>query len=251
MKTQLTESQLLFCIIFTLQHNRKLYSIVEKKSFIGKKVNKKLVLKIVNYRKSHFENSENYSEHYSFDTILKLINYCLFMSFSNTRDKYELSLLKDFRDYAVNLGPNDFNDLNFILDFWYSIDTNLFKKKGDYKRILLEVIEKSADADKWINNNPPDYFWDDPSRRKNYVFEHENLGDISSYMLYYIEQKLDKPNWHQNPTDIIQRLKLTKSYSAGLLDISEFIFNSTKLNSETIFPQEINDIELIDKYLKK
>ena len=86
---------------------------------------------------------------------------------------------------------------------------------------------------------------------KNYIFEHENLGDISSFMLNFIEQKLDKPDWLQNPTDIIQRLKLTKSYPAWLLDISEFIFNSTKLDSETIFPEEINDRELIEKYLTK
>ena len=166
MKTQLTESQILFCIIFTLQHNFKLYSVEEKKSFFGKNVDKKLVLRSVNYHESSFENSENYNEHYSFDSILKLINYCLFMSFSNTRNKYELSLLKDFRAYAVNLKPNDFNDLNFMLDFWYSIDTYVFKKKGDYKRILLEAIVKSSDADEWINNKPPDYFFEDPSRRK-------------------------------------------------------------------------------------
>tara|TARA_B110000967_G_C18735334_1_gene484785 strand:+ start:119 stop:880 length:762 start_codon:yes stop_codon:yes gene_type:complete len=251
MKIKLTESQILFCIIFTLQKNFKLYRVEEKKSFIGNKVDKKLILNSVNYCKSYFENSENYNDNYSFDSVLKLINYSLFMSFSNTRNKYELCLLKDFRDYAVRLKPNSFNDLNFILDFWYSMDTDLFKQTGDYKRILLQAIGKSADADNWINNNPPDYFWDDPGRRPNYIFEHKYLCDVSSYMLNYIEQELDKPDWQQKPNDIVQRLKLTKSYPTWLLDTAQFIYNSTKLDSETIFPEVINKRELIDKYLTK
>jgi hypothetical protein len=251
MKIKLTESQILFCIIFTLQHNFKLYSLEEKKSFFGKKIDKKLVLKEVNYSKSYIENSENYNDNYSFDSILKLVNYCLFMSFSNTRNEFELCLLKDFRDYAVGLKPNSFNDLNFILDFWYSMDTDIFKQKGNYKRILLEAIEKSEDANKWNNKNPPDYFWDEPGRRPNYIFKQKNLSDISSYMLNYIEQKLNKPDWYQKPNDIVQRLKLTKSYPAWLLVTAEFIYNSTKHDSESIFPEIINNREIIDKYLTK
>jgi hypothetical protein len=249
MKKQLTDAQILFCIIFTLQHNLKLYGIQEKKSFIGKIIKKKLILDYINYTKSYFDNSETYNQNYKFDSIIKLINYSLFMSFNNTISNYELSLLKDFRHSFM---PNKFNDLNLILDFWYSIGKDVFRNNNDYKTILLNAIKKSFDADKWIVREKTPTLSPDGSRIKSQIIlQHKPLGDISSYMLNYIEQELDKPDWLQDPTDIIQRLKFSRNYPDWLLDMTEFIFKSTKFESKSIFPKEINDKELIVKYMSK
>lgn len=148
MKHELTDSQVLFCIIFSLQNNLNLYRIEEKKGLLGKIAYQKLILNNVKYKNPFFyDDSEFDGQNYNFDSIIKLINYSLFMSF-----------------------PCD---------------------------------------------------------------------------------RLHKPDWHQRPIDIIQRLKLTGSYPSWLLDLSEYIFDKTKSSSKIIFPEKINNKVLMYKFLNK
>lgn len=249
MKSKLTDSQVLFCIFFTLLKNSEIYTLFERKKLIGKP-SQKLILKNINYLKSPIANSEDYNSNYRFDSIIKLINYCLFMSFSNTFQNYELSILKDFRHYKKGLKPNNFNDFNFILDFWYSYNAEIFKNEIEYKSIILKAIENSSDTSTWINRSPSGAYFKN-SVKINYRFEHKNLGDISAFILNYIEEKLGKPEWLKNPHDIIERLRLTKSYPEWLIDISEYIFNETTSEPENIFLSEITDNKLIQKYLER
>lgn len=247
MKSRMTDSQILFCIIFSLVHGKNIYTV--KKTIF----NKKLILKkYINYNHSKFDDEIIFDENYKLDSIIKLINYSLFMNFGIRVDDYnfELKLFKDFRIYRLRLKPNNFNDLNLILDFWYSLTSNIYNTDGVYKKSLMYALENSKTTGTWKTSSAQSI-----SRSKqelariNPYTELTKLGEISTYILNDIENTIGKPDWNQNPIDIIKRLKFSGSYSDSLLDLTEYIFNSTKSDPEIIFPPEIKNTKIVNQFL--
>lgn len=247
MKSRMTDSQKLFCIIFSLLHNKNIYT-VKKKIF-----NKKLILnEYINYYHSKYDDEIIFDENYKLDSIIKLINYSLFMNFGIRVEDYnfELNLFKDFRKYRLHLKPNNFNDLNLILDFWYSLSTNIYNDKYLFKKSLLSAIENSESAINWQTATEENILRSkQKGNRINPYRELTKLGDISTYILNDIENTIGKPDWNQKPIDIIKRLKFSGSYSDLLLDLTEYIFNSTKSDSEIIFPNEIKNTKIVNQFL--
>ena len=247
MKSRMTEAQILFCIIFSLIQNKNIYTV--KKNIF----NKKLILKEdLKYNHNKYDEEVLYDENYKFNSIIKLINYSLFMNFGSRFDdyNYELNLFKDFRKYRLHLKPNNFNELNLILDFWYSLSSNIYNTDGVYKKSLMYALENSKTADTWQTSTEQSILRSKQElARINYKSELTKLGEISTYILNDIENTIGIPDWNQNPIDIIKRLKFSESYTDQLLDLTEYIFNSTKSDPEIIFPPEIKNTKIVNQFL--
>ena len=286
MRKKLSQAQLLYCIMLVLYKNKNLYRlnkgligskliltrqcnydlgeffmiqrenqnvptieevIIKSKEIKASETDLTIVLEKIGYLRPEIERAKAlYHNSQIIDTIDSITNYAIYMGFNSFLNHYELSLLGDFRKYRVNLGANNFNDLNFVLDFWYPLESDIFNQNSEYKKTLLEAISCSTLSDTWKAETPSERYLNGRVR-VHYNLTNLGLSDVSIYMLQFIEKKLGKPSWNQEIKEIVSRLRKTKSYSNGLIESSLYILNEFT-DSDPIFPKEITDSKFVKIY---
>jgi hypothetical protein len=230
----MTESQKFFIILYSLKRGLVKYNLNENI------LSKSYILE----NRTYFNNNYDFIEEVNLETeINSLKSICDIFRVSSilagiTGSNFELDFMTPFGNFNVP-ATSGHNDLDLILDFWYD-EPDIFQKENEYRDLLLHITRNF------------DYLKSFKYRvrskqvviKSNPIWKYRELGEVSSKLIFHIEETLGKPNFNLGVNIIIDRLEKQNRTSLPL----ELSLSILKLNSNNeifAWPEKIVDKEII------
>jgi hypothetical protein len=230
----MTESQKFFIILYSLRRGLVKYNLNENV------FSKNYILANRTYLNNKYDFIEEINLHAELNSTKSICDIFRVLSIlaGNTGSNFELDFMTPFGNFNVP-ATSGHNDLDFILDFWYD-EPDIFQKENEYRDLLLHITQNF------------DYLKSFKYRvrskqviiKSNPIWKYRELGEVSSQLIFHIEETLGKPNFNLGVNIIIDRLEKQNRTSLPL----ELSLSILKLNSNNeifTWPEKIVDKEII------
>jgi hypothetical protein len=239
----MTNAQKFFVILFSLWKNKVQYqkaeSILSKSFILSNRIN-------LNNESDYIEKVDIDQEINSITSISDLFRISSILG-GITGGSIEFDYMTPFGNFGIPkfAGPND---IDFILDFWYT-EPDIFNRDNEYREMILQITNDLENLQFYKYKSRSK----NPSFRLNIaIWSYQNLCPISSQIILHIENKLGKPNFETKIQVIIERLNFQNKTKLPL-DLALAIYKYTENQASFVWPEKIVDRELFrlfDDYYK-